>query len=286
MHLVCHPFANAPHAFAGFLMHDAQHNLLFHDRNRDQSIGWLCGNVFLGLSSKWWRDEHNEHHLFTNTAVTGIGPSDPQMAEDVWIQDPMLLPFFWGPAAKFILKFQRYTFVPLCTVVGPYAIKVVSLVNERRPMEFFGIALYWVWVWTLISCFPTLQEGLLFYGMAMFCLGILHIQLLVSHYSKPWAEKDTVKAPGSWAQRQVESVLDISCPPYLDWFHGGLHLHSPHHLFPRLPRCYYREVHLDVIKMCQKNNVTLDVMPWFPAIAATIRHLGCIGEQLGKQHED
>jgi delta8-fatty-acid desaturase len=84
----------------------------------------------------------------------------------------------------------------------------------------------------------------------------------------------------------VESVVDISCPPYLDWFHGGLHMHSPHHLFPRLPRCYYREAQKDVIKMCEKNNVRLDILPWFDAIAATVRHLGSVGEQLAKQHQD
>ena len=43
---------------------------------------------------------------------------------------------------------------------------------------------------------------------------------------------------------------------------------------------------MDVIEMCQKNNVTLDVLPWFDAIAATVRHLGSIGEQLSKQHQD
>ena len=108
---------------------------------------------------------------------TGVGPSDPQMFEDVWIQDPMIVPFFWRPTVRYIVKFQRYYFIPICMFAGPYAIKVASLVKEKRPMEFLGIALHWVWVSALISCFPTWQEGLLFYGIAMLCLGILTIQL-------------------------------------------------------------------------------------------------------------
>jgi fatty acid desaturase len=265
-------------------MHDCMHNLLFHKRRLDQNVGWLCGNVFLGLSSKWWRDEHNEHHLFTNTAIDGVGPSDPQMIEDIWVQDVMITQFFHDipPFARQIIgRYQHLYFMPLCMIAGPYAIKAVSLANagRKRPMEYIGIALHFIWVGALLSCFPTWKEALLFYGIAMMCLGVLSVQLLVSHYSKPWAEKETVKESGSWAQRQVESVVDISCPTWLDWFHGGLHLHSPHHLFPRLPRCHYREAHQDVLEMCKKNNVTLDVMPWFEAIANTIRHLRNVGEQ-------
>lgn len=264
-------------------MHDTMHNLLFHNRHVDQKIGWVCGNVIFGISSKWWRDEHNEHHLFTNTAVDGVGPSDPQMFEDIWIQDIKILPYFWKPMTGFLLQYQHLYFVPLCTLAGPYAIKIASLAMERRPFELFGIALYWVWIiGGIMASFPTWKEGILFYVTAMVFLGVLSVQLLVSHYSKPWAEKDTVKESGSWAKRQVESVVDISCPLYLDWFHGGLHLHSPHHLFPRLSRCYYRQVQKDVLAMCQKHGVTLEVLPWFEAVAATVRHLSTIKIQAAK----
>jgi delta8-fatty-acid desaturase len=273
---------------SGFLMHDTMHNLCFHNRHYDQMLGWFCGNIVLGLSSKWWRDEHNEHHLFTNTAVDGVGASDPQMIEDAWIQDVMLDQFYHPlnqlplPHVKdFLIKYQHVLFVPLCMIAGPYHIKIVSLVNAGpRPMEYFGIALHFTFVHSLLSCFDTWSERFAFYGIAMFFIGVLSIQLLVSHYGKPWVEKETVKVSGSWAKRQVESIVDIDCPLWLDWFHGGLHLHSPHHLFPRLPRCYYRQVHKDVLAMCKNNGVELSIMPWFDAVAAALRHLKHVGEKL------
>jgi delta8-fatty-acid desaturase len=267
------------------------HNLLFHNRRVDQFCGWICGNVILGISSKWWRDEHNEHHLFTNTGVEGVGPSDPQMIEDgVWMQDPMIEQFYHDIpplARKLMARFQHLYFIPACVFVGPYTIKFLSIVFAgNRPMEHFGIALYFAYVAVLLSFFPTWKEALIFYAIGNTCLGVLSVQLLVSHYSKPWVEKDTVKESGSWAKRQIESVVDISCPPWLDWFHGGLHLHSPHHLFPRMPRCYYREVHKEVIDMCKKNKVPLEVMPWFEAIANTVRHLRQVGELINSKKVD
>lgn len=36
--------------------------------------------------------------------------------------------------------------------------------------------------------------------------------------------------------------MDISCPTYLDFLHGGLNFQTPHHLLPRLPRFRFRAV--------------------------------------------
>lgn len=36
--------------------------------------------------------------------------------------------------------------------------------------------------------------------------------------------------------------MDVDCPEYLDWMHGGLHMQVSHHLFPRLPRHNLRAV--------------------------------------------
>ena len=44
---------------------------------------------------------------------------------------------------------------------------------------------------------------LLFYAFSSLFLGVLSIQLLISHYSKPFEEKHVVKEAGSWARRQV-----------------------------------------------------------------------------------
>ena len=56
-------------------------------RARPQPVGRVC----FGISAKWWRDEHFEHHAFTNTLVQGVGSSDPQMKEVLWASNKVLL---------------------------------------------------------------------------------------------------------------------------------------------------------------------------------------------------
>lgn len=42
--------------------------------------------------------------------------------------------------------------------------------------------------------------------------------------------------------------MDIACPTYLDFLHGGLNFQVPHHLLPRLPRFRFRAVASEVEK--------------------------------------
>lgn len=30
--------------------------------------------------------------------------------------------------------------------------------------------------------------------------------------------------------------MDVECPEWMDWFHGGLQFQTIHHLFPRMPK--------------------------------------------------
>ena len=259
------------------------HNILFHNRKVDQSFGWVFANVIMGLSSKWWRDEHNEHHVFTNTHIEGVGATDSQMMEDAWVQDIRLTPYWFGTLPPHMQVFAAYHqhqyYVPALVSVGPYLIRVASFTREKRIFEKIGIGLYACWVAALISVFPTFKEGLTFYAISMTFFGVLSIQLVISHYSKPWREKATTIESG-WSKRQIEAVLDISCNPWLDWFFGGLHIHSVHHVFPRMNRAYYRQVHPEMIELCKKHNVELDIKTFGEAIRATIGHLKDCGVEL------
>lgn len=44
--------------------------------------------------------------------------------------------------------------------------------------------------------------------------------------------------------------MDVTCPPYLDFLHGGLHMQVTHHLFPRVPRHRLREACAEVVRWC------------------------------------
>jgi len=257
---------------SGFLMHDFLHNQIFHHRKTDQACGWFFASVCFGISARWWRDEHNEHHLFTNTVISGVGVSDPQMGEAIWAQDPKMFQFFKPWLLKLLLKVQHIIFLPTLIFVGPIGIKIDSYLSEDRPWEFLGVSLHWLWVVALISQFPTYLSGVLFWYTASCCVGVLEIQLLISHYSKDFEEKVDSKQMG-FMRRQVTAVVDIDCPTWMDWFHGGLNLHSVHHCFPRISRQHYRSVFKELRCVCTDNGIKLDVKTWCGAVAATLRRL-------------
>jgi delta8-fatty-acid desaturase len=53
-------------------------------------------------------------------------------------------------------------------------------------------------------------------------------------------EKDDME--DNFITRQFKTTLNIRCPRYMDWFHGGLQLQLEHHLFPHVSRSRLREL--------------------------------------------
>jgi delta8-fatty-acid desaturase len=61
---------------------------------------------------------------------------------------------------------------------------------------------------------------------------------VLSHFARSSADLGLYE---SFASRQVRTTMDVACPPFLDFLHGGLHMQVTHHLFPRVPRHNLRE---------------------------------------------
>eukprot|EP01062_Namystynia_karyoxenos_P066035 TRINITY_DN60054_c0_g1_i1.p1 TRINITY_DN60054_c0_g1~~TRINITY_DN60054_c0_g1_i1.p1 ORF type:complete len:788 (+),score=253.74 TRINITY_DN60054_c0_g1_i1:104-2467(+) len=258
---------------SAFMAHDLMHNSTFQRREVDQKWGWLFGNVCFGVSSVWWRDEHFEHHFFTNTLIPGVGCGDPQQFEKgLWAQDPKLRAFAPERISLILAKLQGYTFLPLCVMAGRVGICVASLTMERSFWQHFGIILHWAITSAVLSGCPSWQSaGAVWYGAA--CVqGVLAVQLCVSHYDKPFVEKNQVAGTG-WMRRQAETVKDIECPWWLDWFHGGLNYHMVHHLMPRMPRARFRQATVLVDELCAKHAIKVDRRDFIAGVADIVRHM-------------
>ena len=91
---------------------------------------------------------------------------------------------------------------------------------------------------------------------------LLHVQITISHFGMPCDEERMFGDNGEkectdqeseiidsliptsqhhhlitpFPVRNLRSSMDVDCPTFLDWFHGGLQYQVTHHLFPRLPR--------------------------------------------------
>lgn len=76
------------------------------------------------------------------------------------------------------------------------------------------------------------------------------------------------------APPQVATTLNIDCPTWLDWFHGGLQFQVEHHLWPRLPRHNLRRARDLVQAFCHAHKVCAVLMlRWLLPPALTLCHL-------------
>lgn len=168
------------------------------------------------------------------------------------------------------------TFLPILVLVGRFGLILASYTMQRGAWEHLGCALHWVWMGAMLAVVAGQHggSGMLVFYMAAVCMqGVLALQLCISHYDKPFIEKGESKAAAGWLRRQVDVSKDVDCPRWVDWFHGGLNLHRVHHLMPRLSRCRYRDVNMQLDQLLDAHGIESDVEPFFSAVSSTMAHL-------------
>lgn len=56
--------------------------------------------------------------------------------------------------------------------------------------------------------------------------------------------------------------MDVDCPEWLDFVHGGLQFQVVHHLFPRVPRHNLRKAQKLVIEFCEDVKIPYAIYGW------------------------
>ena len=104
--------------------------------------------------------------------------------------------------------------------------------------------------------------------------GVLHVQICLSHFARDtYHGKAYNGEEDEWFRMQCLTTLNIDCPWWMDWFHGGLQFQIEHHLWPRLPRHNLRHAQTLVKAFCKKHGVVYHNLPWIPAQIELIRCL-------------
>lgn len=73
--------------------------------------------------------------------------------------------------------------------------------------------------------------------------------------------------------------MDIRCPPWLDFIHGGLQFQAVHHLFPRVPRHNLRALHLLVKDFCAETGIEYLSYGFAEGNGVVLSRLGELAEQ-------
>ncbi len=262
---------------SGFLMHDTMHSNIFQNIYYDELVGIFFSIFIFGINGLWWKVDHNTHHALTGVIDLTEKWADPQLIEGIWAQNKKLFPFFTKTIHYYLIKFQAFIFIPMNVIFGRFGIMIDSfLVGEYKRARTFVVYLAWFLHWCMIcylfSFLPTWKRIILIYFIASCLQGILHLQLLVSHYCRPMLYREEFDKT-SWFKYNCDISLNITNPTWFDWFHGGLNLHIEHHTFPTIPRHHFRQMTPYIQEICQKHNISYDSCHWFPAIWMTIKHL-------------
>ncbi|CAG8487555.1 7689_t:CDS:1 [Paraglomus brasilianum] len=243
-----------------FTAHDAGHNGITHLLPVDGIIGVMTADLCGGLSMAWWKKSHYVHHLVTNEIE-----HDPDLQQ---------LPFFavstkfvqsiystyyervldFDRAAQFFIQFQHLLYYPVLAFgrFNLYFLSISHILKEQRvafrKLELFSMGLYWMWFSYLLSRLP--YSLIIPYILISHMITVLlHVQITLSHYGMSTEELGPKEA---FAAKMLRTSMDVDCPKWLDWLHGGLQFQAIHHLFPRVPRHNLRECQRYVKEFCKE----------------------------------
>ncbi|KAK5995794.1 Delta 8-(E)-sphingolipid desaturase [Cladobotryum mycophilum] len=262
-------------AFLGFMWHqlvftahDAGHMGITHDYNIDTLIGIVIADFIGGLSMCWWKDNHNVHHIMTNQPE-----HDPDIEHmPIFAISHRLLGNLkstyyervmkYDAAAKILLRVQAWTYYPLLAL-GRFNLYILSweyVITGRGPrkgaaawhrwLEVIGQTFFWIWfgygiVYRMI---PDAWPRFVFVMVSHLAASPLHLQIVLSHFAMSTADLGPQE---SFAQKMLRTTMDVDCPTWMDFLHGGLQFQAIHHLFPRMPRHNLRKAQTYVQEFCK-----------------------------------
>lgn len=283
VHLGCASLVGFLWIQSGWIGHDSGHYQVMTSRGLNRIAQIISGNCVAGVSIGWWKCNHNAHHIACNSL-----DFDPDLQH---------IPFFavsskffnslrscfyertlnFDSVARVLVSYQHWTFYPVMCLarLNLYAQSFLFLFSKRSVpnwgQELLGLAAFWCWYPLLIACLPNWGERIMFVVVSFSVTGIQHVQFCLNHFST----SIYVGPPSGndWFEKQTRGTLNILCPPWMDWFHGGLQFQIEHHLFPRLPRCQLRKVSPFVKELCKKHNLPYNCVSFCKANALTLETL-------------
>jgi len=281
-----------------FTAHDAGHMGITHGFHTDTCIGIFIADFLGGLSIGWWKRNHNVHHIVTNSPE-----HDPDIEH---------MPFFaishrfftslrstyydrnmtFNAAARFLIKYQHYLYYPVL-LMGRFNLYILSCSYLMSPtqaprkgpawwhryLEMAGQVFFWYWFGyqTMYLRIPTWSSRITFLLISHMVTAPLHVQLTLSHFAMSTANLGIHE---SFAQKMLRTTMDVDCPAWLDFIHGGLQFQVVHHLYPRIPRHNLRRAQKYVKEFCHDVGIPYVIFGFARGNKEVISRLGEVAGQL------
>jgi len=285
---------------SAWIGHDTCHNSIVKSRRVSHLIGIIYGNLMTGVSAGWWKYTHNMHHVTTNEwdkdpdvihlpfiAVTEKMFLDARARKLTWTERRIL---------QIMIPLQHILYFPIMVVarVNLYIQSIYFVVFGRihsMPMqrmkfsagimrlELIGIVGYWIWFSLFLwYSFERWQSAAVFVIVSHVYMGILHMQITLSHWERPFALPD--ESDHEWMRVQASTARNIESGWFNDWYFGGLHYQIEHHLFPRVPRHNLGKLKVLVKPFCDRWSIVYCSSSFLEAIQEVVFSLNGVGRQL------
>jgi len=281
---------------AAFIAHDSAHNGVIHRHQSDgfNWLAWIFASPLFGISAALWTEEHSMHH-----AITMRPREDPQFnylplclisMKEIGLPNATL-----DNVARLLVPLQHITFLPLAVLIGrfnfyliavSFAVKrLFSAANTRQFFQAFmdvaGMCMYWTWYISLVCALDDVYERVIFVLASHWSVGILHLQLLMSHLATSSFTVEEERAE-QFFSFQLKTTRNIDATWYDHWFHGGLEFQIEHHLFPQLPRHCLERVQPFVKDICKRHNIPYRSSSFSSVLLEVLQDLHRLAEAIAK----
>jgi len=279
-----------------FTVHDAGHMGITHNFQVDTVIGILIADFIGGLSLGWWKRNHNVHHIVTNSPE-----HDPDIEHMPFFAishrffDSLRSSYYdrimaYDSVARFTIRHQHYLYYPIMLFgrFNLYRLSWEYLILGQGPkkgpawwhrwLEIAGQVFFWIWFGYLVvyKSIPTAGGRWAFVMISHMVTAPLHVQITLSHFAMSTADLGINE---SFPQKMLRTTMDVDCPQWLDFFHGGLQFQAIHHLYPRLPRHNLRQAQRLVQEFCREVGIPYALYGFVDGNKEVIGRLADVGRQ-------
>jgi fatty acid desaturase len=237
----------------GLLGHDLAHLQIVGSGRVNTVAGIVLGNLLMGVSRAWWRDNHDAHHAHPN----GLG-DDPNLdilflactAEQArsrpgWIQ--------W------VIRHQVALLVPIfCLEFFSMHQQSIDYVLRRKLGTVRGEDLLLLAHFGLYGAALTVvlgPAGAVIFALVHHALTGLYLASIFAPNHKGMPLLEVITGPPNFLRQQTLTARNVRGGLLVDLIYGGLNYQIEHHLFPTMPRNNLRRAQPHVRAFCEAHGI-------------------------------
>ena len=237
----------------GLLAHDLSHQQIVGAGRWNVLGGLILGNLLMGVSRAWWRDNHDAHHAHPND----LG------------QDPNVNIIFLGCTAEqalsrpgwvqWIIRHQVALLVPIFCLeffnmhqqsIGYAVGRKRGTVRGEGPVLLLHFVLY-----SALLYFTLGVGGAIAFALVHHLLTGLYMASIFAPNHKGMPLAAPTSGPPDFLRQQAITSRNVR-GPLVDFLYGGLNYQIEHHLFPTMPRNNLSRAQPHVRAFCEARGIS------------------------------